>query len=132
MKRENRIESSRFLCMTTAAWRLDRRFGVRILVAVAFVAFDATGLWRLRAVGNAVIGVLHVNATAFISSVRVIRPLVTGEALQHLFRFGVLVGVVTIFTLIRVFRLRVIAVIEVFDDSPFGMLPPLIALFRIA
>src|SRR5262245_47458282 len=107
--------------MTSAAGRLDWRFGVRILVTVAFVAFDATGLWRFCAVGNAVIGVLHINSTAFIRCIRVIRPLVTAEALQHLFRFGVLVGVVTIFTLIRVFRLYMVSVIEVFDDAPLGM-----------
>src|SRR5262245_5119181 len=118
--------------MTTAAWRLDGRFGVRVLVTVAFVAFYAAGLGRLWAVGNAVIGVLHVNAAAFIRCIWVIRPLVTAEALQHLFRFGVLVSVVTILTLVRVFRLNVSSVIEVFDDAPFGMLAPLIALFRIA
>ena len=118
--------------MTTAAWRLDRRFGIRILVAVAFVTFDATGLWRLLAVRDAVISVLHVHAAAFARRVRIICALVTGEAFQHLLRLGVLVGMVTILALIRVFRFRVISVIEVFDDAPFGMLSPLRTLFRIA
>src|SRR5262249_18529402 len=106
--------------------------GVRVLVAVTFVAFDATGLWRLLAVRDAVISVLHVNAATFIRCVRVIRALVTSQALQHLFHTSVLVGVMTILTPLRVFRLRMIAVIKVFDDAPFGMLPPLRTLFRIA
>ena len=78
------------------------------------------------------VSVLHVNAAAFIRCVRVIGPFVTGEALQHLFHLGVFVGVMAIFAPCRVFRLNMVPVIEVFDDSPLGMLSPLIALFRIA
>src|SRR5262245_20639410 len=112
--------------MTTAAGRLDRRFGARVLVAVPFVAFDAAGLVRFAlAVRDAVISVLYAKAAAFIRGVRVVRAFVTSEALQHLFRAGVLIGVVTILAPFRVFRLRMIPVIENFDDAPFGMLPPL-------
>ena len=78
------------------------------------------------------VGVLHVDAAGFTRRVRMIRPLVAGDALQHLLHFGVLVGVVTILTLIRVFRLCMVPVIEIFDDAPLGMLSPLIAFFRIA
>lgn len=119
--------------MTTGAGRLDGRFGVRVLlVAVAFVAFDAASLWRFFALRDAVIGVLHVDAAGFIRRVRVIRPFVAVQTLLHWFYFGVLVGVVTLLAIRRVFRLYMVSVIEVFDDAPLGMLTPLIALFRIA
>ena len=118
--------------MTAGAGRLDRRFGVRVLVAVAFVAFDAAGFRYFFAVGDAVISVLHGDAFTFIRRDRAIRTLVTGETLQHLFHLGVFVGVMTILTLIRVFRLCVVSMIEVLDDAPLGMLSPLVALFRIA
>ena len=118
--------------MTAGAGRFDWRFRVRILIAVAFMAFNATSLGRLAAVRNAMISVLDVYAAAFACGIRVIRRLMAGEALQHLFRLGVLIGVMTILTLIGIFRLDMISMIEVLDNAPFSVLPPLIALFRIA
>jgi len=112
--------------MTTGAGRLDRRLGVRVLVAVTFVAFDAAGLWSLFAVLDAVISVFRADAFTFIRRDRAIRRLVAVKACQHFFRLGILVGMVTILTLIRVFRLSVIRVVEVCDDAPLGMLPPLV------
>jgi hypothetical protein len=77
------------------------------------VAFNATGFRRFSAVGDAVISVLRADAFTFIRRDRAIRTLVTVKACQHLFHLGVFVGVMTILTLIRVFRLSVICVIEV-------------------
>ena len=74
--RKARVEASRLLRMTTGAGRLDRRLGVRILVFVALVAFDAAGLWNLFAVGDAVISVLRADAFTFIRRDRAIRTLV--------------------------------------------------------
>lgn len=96
------------------------------------MAFDAAGFRNFFAVGDAVIGVLHGDAAAFIRRDRAIRPLVASETLQHLFHLGVFVGVVTILALIRVFRLCMVSMIKVLDDTPLGMLSPLVALFRIA
>ena len=62
--------------MTTGAGRLDRRLGVRILIFVALVTFDAAGLWNLFAVGDAVISVLRADAFTFIRRDRAIRTLV--------------------------------------------------------
>src|SRR5262245_28285454 len=99
--------------MTTGAGRLDRRLGVRILVFVALVAFDATGLRYFFAVSDAVISVFRADAFTFIRRDRGIRRLVAVKACQHLFHLGVLVSMVAVLTLIRVFRLSVICVIEV-------------------
>ena len=130
--RKARVEARRLFRMTAGAGRLDRSFGVRVLVAVAFVAFDASGFRRLIAVRDAVISVLNADAFTFIRRDRAIRPLVAGETLLHFFHLGVFVGVMTILTLIRVFRLCVVSMIEILDDAPLGMLSPLVALFRIA
>jgi hypothetical protein len=102
--------------MTAGAGRLDRRFGVGILlVAVAFVALDAAGLWRLFAIGHAVIGVLRIDAAAFIRSDRRISRLVAVKAGQHHFalRVRLLVCVVAFLAIRRVFRLCMVSVIEV-------------------
>src|SRR5215510_1690153 len=132
--RQPRVEARRLLRMTTGAGRLDRRLGVRVDVAVAFVAFDATGFRYFFAVGDSVIGVIHRNAAAFIRCDRAIRPLVTVQTLLHHFPIGVLllVSVVAFLAIRRVFRFCMVSVIESLDDAPSGMLSPLIAIFRIS
>ena len=112
--------------MTAAAGRFNWRFGIRIFVTIAFVAFNATSFTRLAlAVRDTVVSVLYAKAAAFLRCVRVIRPLVTSEALQHLFHLGVLIRVVTVLTALGIFRFRVIPVVKIFDDAPLGMLSPL-------
>src|SRR5262245_40916743 len=120
--------------MTTGAGRLDRRLGVRVDVAVAFVAFDATGFRYFFAVGDSVIGVIHRNAAAFIRCHRAIRRLVTVQTLLHHFPIGVLllVSVVAFLAIRRVFRLYVVSVMEDLDYAPSGILSPLLAISRIS
>lgn len=126
-----RVELSLFHGMTTLAGR-DWSFGVRLLlVAVNLVAFDAASL-VLPASGYAVISILHVNFAALTRRVRVINFLVTSDALEHRLHARVFVGVMTILATGRIRRLRMIAVVKVFDDAPFGVLSPMRTLLRIA
>ena len=102
--------------MAAGAGRLDRRFGVGILlVAVAFVAFDAAGFRRLLAVGDAVISVFDRNAAALTRRDRAIRRLVAVQTPLHHFPLGIvlLVSVVAFLAIRRVFRLCMVSMIEV-------------------
>lgn len=125
------VELSLFHGMTTLAGR-DWSSGVRLLlVPVNLVAFDAAGL-VLPASGYAVIGVLHVNLATLARRVRVINLLVTCNALEHRLHARVFVGVMAILATGRIRRLRVIAVVKVFDHAPFGVLAPVRTLLWIA
>ncbi len=116
--------------MTAFAGR-DWSFGVRLLlIAVNLVAFDAAGV-VLPAPRYAVISVLHINLTAFARRVRVIGLFVTSDALEHRLHARVFVGVMTILATSRIRRLRVVPVIEVFDDAPLGVLAPMRTFLRI-
>ena len=124
-----------FFGMTARARRFDRRFRVGVFfVAVAFVAFDATSLVGgfARAISDTVIGAFHVYAAAFFRGIRVVSVLVTGDAFLDDFLTRDFVRVVTGFAPLGVFRLDVRAVIEIFDHTPFRVLPPMRAFFRIA
>lgn len=78
------------------------------------------------------ISLLDVNAPALLLRVRMIRLLVTGDALQDFFHPGVFVGVMAILAPLGIVRLGVVSVVEVFDDAPLGVLAPMRTLFRIA
>lgn len=119
--------------VTSRAWT-DRSFGVGVFfVAECFVAFNATGFdFCVRAAGNAVISLFHIDAAAFAIGVRVPGFLMTGHAFQHGFHARVLVRVMAILAALRVIRFDVSSVIEIFDYAPFVVLPPMRTVFRIA
>lgn len=114
--------------------RTDRSLGVGVfLVAISFVAFDATGFdLGVRAAGNAVISLFDIDAAAFAVGVGVSDFLMAGHAFQHDFHTRILVRVMTILTAFRIRRFDVSPVIEIFNHAPFVMLPPVRTLFRVA
>lgn len=125
------IEPRLLLRVTTVA-ASDGRFGIGFLfVAVNLVAFNATG-FVLPASRDAVISVLHVNIAAFARRVRVIGLFVAGNALQHQFLARVFVSVMAILASLGIRRLRVVSMVEVFDDAPSGVLAPMRTLLRVA
>lgn len=76
--------------------------------------------------------IFDVHTAAFAIGIRMPCFFVTTDALQHGFNLRVFVGVMTILAALRVRRLDVISVIEIFDDAPFAVLPPIRTFFRIA
>lgn len=112
----------------------DGSLGIRIFfVAICFVAFNAARFdLRVRASGNAVIGILNIYAAAFGICIRVSEFLVTGDAPEHGFDARIFVRVMAILAALRIRRFDVIAVIEIFDHTPFVVLSPMRTFFRIA
>lgn len=111
--------------------------GIRIVIIKSFVTFNATGIIaqivRIAMISQLDIDlfVLFVIGIFLVSLLFVATGAEGNHADHHLFA-RILVGVVAIFTTLRVFGRDVCVVVEVLDHAPFVAFAPGWIIFRIS